>query len=167
MSDGLDILRKVIEQHRAIEGQIELVADSISDQEAVVSLERAQPDWIIGRPEILSERQNKLKQIINSLDEGLKNHFAYEEKALPPLLGELLMRALMLDHQQIREQIDEAKSIVADTRLVGLSREELLTKESDMRQMVNNVCQLIKGHAAREEIILGIVGRELEEPGTK
>jgi len=45
-------------------------------------LEKAHADWVPGRPEILTGAQNKLKQAIASLEEGLKNHFAFEGRVL-------------------------------------------------------------------------------------
>ena len=163
MSDNLAIIRRVTEEHQTIRSHIKLVGDSLTDQEVLTALGRARPDWIPGRLEILSEKQNKLQQTMSFLDEGLKNHFAFEEKVLSPLLGELFMRALTIEHGEIKKQIDEAKSIVADTRLEGLSREELLSKEALIQQMIDNVCQLVEGHAAREEVILDMVQRVLEE----
>ena len=163
MEDYLAIIRKVIEEHQAIRGHIKLVGDSISDREALTSLERARTDWIPGRPELLAETQKKLQQAISFLDEGLKNHFAFEGKALPPLLGELFMRALVLEHQEIRKEIDKAKSIATETKLEGLSREELLSRESHIQQTIGSVCQLVEEHATKEEIILEMLQRALEE----
>ena len=165
MLDNLAIINRVIEEHQTIRQHVKLVGDSVSDEEALASLERARADWIPGRPEILSEKQKRLQQTMSALDEGLKNHFAFEEKTLPPLLGELLMRALTLEHQEIKEKLGEAKSIAADTRLGELSRDELLSKESHMQQMVDSICQLVEEHATREEIILTVIQRALEEKG--
>jgi len=163
MEDYLAIIRRVIEEHQTIRGHIKLVGDSISDREALTSLERARTDWIPGRPELLAETQKKLQQAISFLDEGLKNHFAFEGKALPPLLGELFMRALVLEHQEIRKEIDKAKSIATETKLEGLSREELLSRESHIQQTISSICQLVEEHATKEEIILEMLQRALEE----
>ncbi len=163
MVDNLAIISRVIKEHQAITGHIKLVGDSISDQEALADLTRARPDWIPGRPEIASEKQKRLQQALSFLDEGLKNHFAFEEEVLPPLLGELFMRAVILDHREIGKEIDEAKSIVPDSKLEGLSREELMSKESQIQQVIDGVCQVVEEHARREEIILEMVQRVLEE----
>ena len=165
MEDSLTMINRLIEQHQAIRGHLKLVGDSISDAEAVASLEATQDDWIPGRPGILAEKQKKLQQMLRSLDEGLKNHFAFEEEALPPLLGELFMRALILDHQQINKEIDEARSTVAATGLEGLSREESLSRESYVQQVANSLCDLVEEHATREETILGMLQRALTEKG--
>ena len=170
MEDHLAIIKRVIEEHQIIRGHIKLVGDSISDREALTTLEKARADWMPGRPELLVETQKKLQQSISFLDEGLRSHFVYEEKVLPPLLGELFMRAILLDHQQIKKGIDEAKSIVGNIKLEGLSREELLSRESHIQEMINSICQQVEEHATREEIILEMLQRALEEkkrPKTK
>ena len=163
--NNLAIISRVIQEHQTIKGHIKLVGDSITDQEALTSLAGARSDWIPGRLEILAEKQKKLQQTISFLDEGLKSHFSFEEKALPLLLGELFMQALILDHQEIRKAINEAISTVSNTRLEGLRREELLSKESDMQQVIDSICQLVEEHAAREEVLLEMLQRALEEKG--
>jgi DNA-binding transcriptional regulator YhcF (GntR family) len=78
------------------------------------------------------------------------------------LFGELLMRALLLEHQGIKKQIDEAKSLVAKTKLEGLSQKELLSKKSQIQQKVENILQLVEEHAVREETILKMLKKALE-----
>jgi hemerythrin len=126
-------------------------------------LESSRADWIPGRGNTLDERQKELQQAMSSLDEGLKKHFAYEEKVLPPLLGELFMRALILDHREVLKEIDGAKLIATETKLEGLSREELLTKESHLHEVIEGTCQLVEEHAAREEALLEMLRRALED----
>lgn len=163
MSDELAIINRVIEEHQKVRKYVKLVGDSITDREALASLQKSRADWIPGRLEILTEKQKKLQQTISALDEGLKNHFGYEEKYLPPILGELFMRALLIEHQEINEGIDNAKRVVADTRLEELGREQCLVEESKMQDVINNLCQAIEEHAQREEIILEMLQRALQE----
>ncbi len=163
MKDYLAIIKRVIEEHQTIREHVKLVGDSISDREALATLEKASTDWIPGRGKALSERQNRLLRTISSLEEGLKHHFAFEEKALPPLLGELLMQALILEHREIMKELVEAKSIVANTKLEGLRRDELLFQESHMQDMIHSIYQLNEGHLTKEEAILYMVQRALEE----
>ena len=165
MQDKLAIIRRILDEHQTIKGHLKLVGDSVSDQEALAALQKAHADFIPGRLEVVSEKQRKLQQTMSALEEGLKNHFAFEEKSLPPLLGELLMQALVLEHREIRNEIDEAKSTVESIKLEGLSREELLSKESHIQQMIDNICQLVEEHATKEEAILEMVQRALEDIG--
>ncbi len=165
MEDNLAIINRIIEWHQTLRGHVKLVGDSIVDREALLALEKTRPEWIPGQLEALTEKQKKLQQAMSFLDEGLRSHFAYEEKVLPPLLGELFMQALILDHQEIKKEINEAKSMVPEIKLEGLSRDELLSQESEIQETISSMCQLVEEHAAREEIVLEMVRRVLEKKG--
>lgn len=163
MLDNLAIISRIKDEHQNLQGHVKLAGDSISDQEAIASLRGAHTDWIPGRLEILAEKQKKLQRTLSFLDEGLRNHFAFEEEVLPPLLGELFMRALILDHREIVKQIDEAKSIAADTKLEGSKREELLSKESHIQRLIDGISHLVQDHATKEETLLEMLERALRE----
>ena len=163
MEDSLAIINRIIEWHQTLRASARLVGDSVTDREALLSLEEARPDWIPGRVEVLTEKQKALQQTIDFLDDGLQKHFAYEEQVLPPLLGELFMQALIIDHREIRREISEAKSTVASARLEGLDRDELLAKGSDIQQVIDGMFQVVEGHCGREEVILEMVRRVLQE----
>jgi len=83
MSDNLAIINRVIEEHQTIRAYVKLAGDSTSDQEALMALTKMRPDWIPGQLDILTEKQNKLEQVLSSLQEGLRHHFDFEETALP------------------------------------------------------------------------------------
>lgn len=161
--DKLSLIKRVIDEHKTIGRHMKLLGESATDVESLAALERAHADWIPGRPEALSDKQSRLQRAVSFLDEGLKNHFAFEEKALPSLLGDLIMRAIVLQHREIIKEIGEAKSIVGDARLEGLSREELLTEESRIQQRIGIMCRLVEEHLTREELILQMVQKALEE----
>ena len=165
MPDNLTIVKRTIEEHHTIKGHLKLVGDSVSDLEALLSLQKARPDWILSSQHELAEKKNKMLQTLSSLEEGLKNHFALEEKFLPPLFGELLMKALVLEHKRIKRQLEEAKSLVNKTKLEGLSQKELLAKKSQIQQQLDGILQLVEEHAATEETILKMLGKALEDKG--
>jgi hemerythrin len=162
MADNLAIVNRAIEEHHNIRGHMKLVGDSISDLEALFSLQKARPDWILSSPEALLEKQAKLQQTISTLDEGLKNHFSFEERLFPPLFGDLLMQALILEHRGIKKQIDEAKSLIANTKLEGLSQKELLSRKAQIQQKIEGILQVVEEHAGREETILKMLKKVLE-----
>ncbi len=165
MSDNLEIIRRVIEEHQYIRGHIKLVGDSISDMEAIFSLQKDQSGWSQSSIETLVDKQKKLQQSMSFLDEGLKNHFGFEEEVLPPLFGELLMQSLIFEHREIKNGISEAKSMVTGTRLEGLSQGELLVQKSRLQQVISNICRVVEEHAAKEETILKMMKRALEAKG--
>jgi len=163
MEDKLKIIKAVIDQHKAIRENTGFVGAALSDQEALTSLEKVRADWTPGRMEALSERYSRLHQVLSRLDEGIKKHFAFEEKALPTLLGDLLMRAFLLEHREIEKEINEARTIVTDMPLEVSDREELLGNESRIQQRIGVVLQFIEDHATKEEMILEMVRRALVE----
>jgi hypothetical protein len=161
--DNLALIDKILEEHHSIRRHVKLAGDTLSDWEALISLQSAKADWISDESGGLSEKLERLQKAISSLGDGLNNHFALEEKGLPQLLGTLLMRAIMLDHRVIQKEIDRARSNVADHSLLLSSQEELAATKSEIEQAINSVGQLVVKHAAEEEVILGMLRRALQD----
>jgi hemerythrin len=162
MSDYLAKVSEILEEHRTIRSNVKLVGDSVSDQEALASLKGMRSAWTPGRLEMMSERQLKLTQTMSFLEEGLRNHFSKEEEVLPQVLGEFLMRALLSEHQEIKGAISRVKAVAGATELEGMSQEELTAHDSELRQVVNSLSQLIEGHADKEDMMLEMVERAIE-----
>jgi len=167
MSDNLAVIKSIIEAHHTVRGHLKLVGESETDLEAMFSLQKAHAEWSLSSMEALAENKKKLQQNLSALEEGLKNHFRLEEKTLPPMLGELVMLALTLDHQEIGKLISQARSVVAETRLEGLNQEKLLSKKSEIQYLVSNILQKVEEHAAKEETVLKMVQRALESKQSK
>jgi len=159
--ESAEIIKKIMEEHLSIKSHMKLVGDTVSDYEALTTLARESADWIPGKSDELAKKQDKLKQTLGYLDEGLKNHFAFEEELLPTLLGELLMRALAAEHQKIRKEIDRAKSLMQGTELQGLDRDELLLKQVKIKQVISNIGKLLEDHSGKEEVLLEMAGKGL------
>ena len=165
MADNLKIVNRAIEEHHTIRGHVKLVGDSVSDLEALFSLQKARPDWILSSTDALSEKQDKLQQTISALEEGLKNHFSFEEKLLPPLFGKFLMQVLILEHREIKKSIVDTKSLLANTKLVGLNQRELLSQKAHIQKKVEDILQLLEEHAGNEETILKMLQKALQAKG--
>ena len=100
-------------------------------------------------------KQNQMQQAINFLEEGLKNHFAFEEKAFPPLFGKLLMKALIFEHHEIGRQIDNARTMLASIKLEGLRQSELLSKKLLIQQSISTLGQRLKSTPAMKKLSCG------------
>ena len=163
MRDSLAIVKRVIEEHQVIRGHIKLVGDSVADQESLNAISKVRSDWIPGRGGDPAEKRDKLRQAVGYLEGGLVNHFAFEEKALPPLLGELFMRALVIEHQEVKRGIERVKELIVGVELEGLDRDGLMAKESGIQQAVAGLCRLVEEHALREETLLEMLRKALED----
>jgi len=163
MADQLEIVNRVIEEHQGVRAHLRLVGDSMNDLEGLMSLERAKPDWMLASAELISDKHGKLLQAASSLADGLKNHFALEEKHLPPIFGELLMQALVLEHKDIRKSLDGLQDSVSGFELAESSGGQLLASRWNIQQKIDDLRQCIEGHAGKEEVILNMAKRALEE----
>jgi len=73
------------------------------------------------------------------------------------------MRALLIDHREIKKEIDQTKTRVINLEVAGLSREECLAKESEIQYVIDNLSQAVEEHTNREEIVLEMLQRALQE----
>ena len=163
MLDQLNIIRRLIDEHQKIRESMKLVGDQLSDREAVMALEREHGEWIPGRLEALPQKQERLVQTLSMLEEGLKNHYTFEEKVFSSLMGELLAEAFMLDHYELLQEITRVKAMVANTNLEGLSREETLSAQSHIQQAIDSIHQSKEEHTAIEEHILYMIESALRK----
>ncbi len=162
MADYLAVVQRIIEEHQAIRHSVKLVGDTVSDRESLAALGQVRSGWVPGRADILREKHQKLQQTLASLVQGLQNHFHYEEEYLPPVLGEFLMRALLLEHADIKKGLAQVEQALADTPVEGLTQEQVLSAELRLQQAVNSAMHTIEDHAFREEVILNMAQRGLE-----
>lgn len=162
MADNLKIIRDIISEHHSLKRHVKLVGDSVTDLEALFRLQQVHAGWTQSSIETLSKKQEQLLQAVSFLDEGLRNHFAFEEKAFPMLLGEAVMKALLLEHQDISRRLGEVKALVTGISPEAVSQGELLSRKTQLQQKISGLCQMVEEHAADEEVVLKMVKRSLE-----
>jgi hemerythrin len=162
MTDQLAIINQVISEHHSIRSHIRLVGDSLNDIEALFSLQKAHASWAQASIQDLLSKKQQLQQVLSLIDEGLRNHFTYEEKFLSSLFGEALTKALKFEHHEIVKQIEKARKIVDETNLERISQKDKLSSKSRLQQVISNVCQSIEQHANLEEQILGMLRKSLK-----
>jgi len=165
MVDALAVITKVIAEHHTIRGHVKLAGDAVGDIEALFTLRKAYSGWTQSSLQALTEKQSQLVQALSFLEQGLQNHFAYEESALPPLFGRLLMKALRYEHRGIFRAIEEAKAALASVKLEGLKQAEMLTRKSEIQQIIYHLSQVVEEHASHEETILYMMEKALASTG--
>ena len=163
MADALNIINKAIAQHYDIKENLKLTGDSVTDIEALFILHKAYSGWSQSSVQELTDKQKHLLQAISAMELGLKRHFSFEEKSLPPLFGEILMKALLYEHHEIAGQIENAKKTLSDFTTHGRDQKELLSKKSEVQEIISHLLQMIEEHASHEEIILKMIKKSLED----
>jgi hemerythrin len=162
MSDNLEVIRLIIEFHHTIRSQIQQISGSINDLEALFSVRSEFAGWSQTSLDKLEERKGTLQQTLALLENGLGKHFQYEEKNLSPILGNIMMKGLMVEHDSIRQEIASVKDIVLNTRMEGLERDEVTLRKSRFQTVLSSLAQHIEKHASREEIVLDMALEGLE-----
>ena len=159
-----NIIEKTITEHHEIRDNIKLTGDSLTDVEALFVLRNAYSGLAQSQTSELAIRQNRLIQALSALERGLKHHFSFEEKELPSIVGQQLMKAIVFEHQDIARQIQKAKKTVGEINLEGLEQQELFSRKADIQGTINRLLQTIETHANNEELVLKMMKKALESP---
>jgi hypothetical protein len=162
MTDDLKIIKKTISEHRKIRERLDQTGDSLTDIEALFMLNKTLAGW---SQSSISEFQNKRTQLLNALktlEKGLKHHFAYEEKAMPPLLGEVLMKNIIGDHRKITGLIKKAENEIKGAGTKGLGQAELLAEKTKIQGNIHQILAAVEEHASHEETILTAIKQAVE-----
>ena len=165
MLDANFIINKIIEEHHKIRDNIKLAGDSLNDVEASFTLSKAYSTWTQSAVGELAVKKDHLIRALSALEEGLNNHFGYEENFLPPLFGELLMKALLHEHHVVRRKIENTRKIIAELQLDSQDTQQLLSRKTAVQESVNHLLQAIEEHAGHEEIVLLMIRGGLESAG--
>ncbi|OGO00624.1 MAG: hypothetical protein A2Y90_01365 [Chloroflexi bacterium RBG_13_52_12] len=166
MTDTLNVINKAIEEHHNIRENLKQTGDSMTDIEALFTLNQASAMWGQSSIQDLKEKQEQLLKAVSALEQGLKLHFGFEEKELPPLLGEVLMKTLIQEHSEIAGMIESAKASLSETVPEGLSQPELLTRKAKIQEIIHYIVHGVEEHAKHEEVILTMIKKAMEGSGT-
>jgi len=164
MPDALEVINKVMSEHSKITDHSKLSASTMNDIDAIYSLEttKRKAAWSSTSITLLIKKRDQLLQTIDLLEDSLKNHFGYEEKALPLVFGELLMKPILHKHREILGQIENVKETLII--LERLDQGELSSKRTVVLGGINNLCQMVDDHAHDEETVLNMMKKILGEP---
>ncbi len=159
--DALAVISEVIAEHHTVRENLKRAGDRLSDIEAIFALNKTYSGWTQSSVSALADEFVNTRQAVVMLDEGMKAHFAYEESALPPIFGEVLMNAIISEHKVFNRQLALARQLLGDIRLEGMPQPEMLSLKVRVQQTINGIIQVISEHANHEEVILGIIEKSL------
>ena len=102
MPDDLTTIITLIQEHEAIQGHMRSVASTAGnwtgmewDDLANLTHEQLQA---------LNAKCLAIKQTMAYLEDGLKQHWEHEDKVLPELIGDRLMKSIKIEHDEIVKQ---------------------------------------------------------------
>lgn len=163
MKDALDIINHVLTEHATITKNVTGASSRMNDINALFNVrqESYKVAWSLTSIPDLLKKRDQLEEGIKVLEDGLKKHFAYEEKVFPLVLGEILLKDLLSDHSEVFERIEEVKACL--TTFEGLGKDELFDKRTELLQGVNELTSTITNHAQSEDRVLSMIRKVYEQ----
>ena len=167
MKDHKAIIKQVAGEHQIILSDMKLAGETINDREAIITLEQTRSNWIPGQVDVIARKRDEVLEILGKLVQGLERHYVFEEDVMPPLLGKLLMKTIRLEHRELKTQFSRVIKAITGIKLEGIGREELLAREWQMRDMIEDIRRHKEEHLAREEAILNLLHKAFQEEITR
>jgi len=171
MERTLALIDAIIEEHKQIREDIEASEYIADDLGAVSELGRAAGGF---EPATLDRKKHSvqgLQQSLEKVDKELKAHFEREEGALLAVFEDYggrtfasALRALLGEHQELKERIAKSKQEAAELAAGELSREVWEGKAYGMRTYISHTRKLLEAHAQSEVELLQTLRKELVEP---
>ncbi len=158
MSNEVEIIDRVVAEHHINVG-LEDVRKSMGGFDALLSLQEIQSQYTQTSMDKLITQKKQLCDALSKVQNRLDSHHFFEENALRLLLGDLFMKALILEHSEIRSHIGRIILMINDCMLEGLSQADLLEKKSLLQEAISNLCLSLEQHANLEEQMLRMLRR--------
>jgi len=166
MPNALEVISSVIAQHGKVTEYVKTTGNKMNDIDAVFSVQRAayKVAWSASSVKEMLDKRDQLSETISIMEEGLKRHFTYEEKALPLVFGELLMKDILDAHKAISAQIEKVKASLKG--LEGLDKDELFARRTILVDGIHDLRTTVVDHAHAEEDILNMMRKVFEQKTT-
>lgn len=148
MYNGQSTIDSLLGEHVAIRGQMQLLLALTREWEKLLESKES----IFQNPEklqALGEKFKSLKQALGYFEDGLKNHHQHEDQVMPPLVGNLLMKAIWLEHGETLKMSDRINSLVINNTL-----ENFLKKGTYIMQLIDELAIFAGAHSSKEDGIL-------------
>jgi hypothetical protein len=148
-------------EHIAIRGHLELVVDLTRKWNTLLSSETSLETGTEKRQEV-AEKRRGLIQAMGYFEDGLRTHHIHEDEVMPSLVGDLLMKAIRIEHLEMLKLFDKIDAV-----LINASLEVFLQKGSQVMQWIDDLSGLARAHSSREDGILHFLKRLPEETGVR
>ncbi len=145
MRERLSNVESLMNEHEAIRGHAKQVRELVKDLESILGEEEkvgSRSQYIAA----VSLKQQALKQTVGYLEDGLRTHHAHEEEVMPPLVGDLLMRGIRMEHEEQLQQFKKINPALQDNDV-----QQFLDNISYIKKIIEDLCQAASIHSIRED----------------
>ena len=161
--EDLEIITKVMDQHELLQEHLGSVSSIMSDRRALSLIEEAKDELGVNWRLSLTQRREYLIASLLTVEQGMKSHYEFEEEMLPPLYGELLTRALIVEHSGLIDSMRETIEAISALSFEKLNHQEELEMEALISTTLGALRDKKLDHQRREEAVLVTLRRILEE----
>ena len=154
--DMLETLNHILEEHQQLRTDLKVVSQSLNDRGAMANLEKAQSEVLGNFTQSLSSKVNTVRETLLLLEEGLKHHYDFERTHLPPIIGEVLMEGLEIEHLGMLTEIESALAVLARTKTASANADQRVVEESLMSGLLDRIRREKEDHMVKEEAVLEI-----------
>lgn len=167
MEENISLIDAVIEEHKQLMEDIQASEHVANDLAAIVVLDNLTDDF---EPASLDRNKRSVQDLQRSLekmDKGLQAHFSREETALLTAFedrgGRALasaLRALIVEHQGLKDRIEKSKQQAAELLSGGMSRNIWEPTAYGLRAHIRHTRRLLEAHALSEQELLQELRKE-------
>lgn len=149
MSIDLTTIDSILLEHTAIVHYVNELRSAVAGQ--ATFLLQSSDHWDKTRLAELKKRYLNLCNSLEAFRDGLIGHCAHEETALSPVLGRLLTSGLIIEHKEIIGCLDNARTLLNETGLLGdLNPQALMATTYNSQQAIEMACSMIDTHESNE-----------------
>jgi len=171
MKKATALIEEVIKEHKSVLEKVRRLDQMVGDAEALSGLDEARDTFVPGRFNQM-EKLAGLRELFDSLDEGLKGHFEREESAV---LGAFVeqgdrelvssFRSLMQEHTELRNRLATTKESLSQLSSGELSAHHWQATAHDLRAYIAHTRKLLQAHAEAEQELLLALRQRLANAG--
>ncbi len=161
VEEVLAVIKKIIEEHKQIIERARVLEQVTNDASALLGLDIAREDFVPGRLDDQKQHLQNWQESLKLIDQGIQAHFDREETGLLTASekhgGEMLtsaLRALLFEHEELRDRLAKLKKDVAELVTGGSSREVWQGMAWGVRSYQAHTRKLFEVHARSEQRLL-------------
>src|ERR1035437_714132 len=108
--NNLSLINDVMHEHEAIDASIKSLRNSNHDLADAFDLSQ-KSDWTPDNVNLLLDKLSNLKDRLSDLADGFKIHFKLDEATFLPMMGDLMLRAIRIEHLYMLKELDEIRQL--------------------------------------------------------
>jgi phosphoenolpyruvate carboxylase len=154
MQDYLDDIDRLLREHKQLSAKIGGCNVTINELAGAIQ------NWIPGRPGKVEQELFRLDKFLQEISKELEEHIREEEHEFLPVLtahaADIIRRGVLYEHQTILELISDMRKHVKDFAGEPADREEMLEKQSRVKESIDRIIQAVQEHAHTQEVIFNL-----------